>query len=292
MVGESGTSKSGAVYNYYLCQNHKRGGGCPQHALRQDVIEKKVFDVLLSLLDDKKLEEIAETVYQYYEKEKSAENKVTSITAELDAVKQSISHIIKAIEAGAYTPSFNDRLADLNTQQATLESALYEAQNEFSFNLTKDHFLYFLTRLRDGDISEPKVKKGLIKTFVNSVYYYEDDGKLVINVNCTENNEIITLEDINKAKREDSGAGVRLSSSPLHEKGRHMPSFLFLIPRSREPPVSCGRSLFPFGRKGRPARYCSVPRDNSLHPWRRSSRDCLSGCRRSRPGAAPSPRFP
>ena len=47
LVGDSGTSKTGATHYYYSCQSHKRRGGCRKKSLRKDILEDKVIAFLL-----------------------------------------------------------------------------------------------------------------------------------------------------------------------------------------------------------------------------------------------------
>ena len=221
MVGESGTSHTGAVHNYYSCQNHKKRRGCKQHAIRQDETEAAVLRALLELLNDNVLEEIADAAWQYYEQEHKTEDRVSAIAAELEKAEVATRNIVRAIEAGAYSDVLNDRLKELAEQKASLQDALELARQENELKLTKDHILFFLLRLRDGDVTDPLVQKRLIQTFVNSIFYYSDDGddgKLVVNVNCTGEEKTLTLKEM------QAQGPVRADSTMLHFLLPQMPS--------------------------------------------------------------------
>ena len=208
LLGESGRGKSGRVYNYYLCQLHKKGD-CKAHAIRKDLLENAVFDKLFSLLDDETLEEIAEAAFEYYSKEQGKTDKKDVIQARLKENEHELNNILDAIGKRGFSAALNDRLTKLEAQKAELEDALSAAEIENSLKLTKDHILFFLTQFRNGDPDAPDVRKGLIETFLNSVYVYED-GRIEINVNCTEEEKTVTLEDMEDEEApgpEDPGGG-------------------------------------------------------------------------------------
>lgn len=57
--------------------------------------------------------------------------------------------------------------------------------------INEEQILFFLHKLKTGDITKLAVRKALISTFVNAIYLYDDDNKknnkitLVLNVNET-----------------------------------------------------------------------------------------------------------
>ena len=60
--------------------------------------------------------------------------------------------------------------------------------------------LYYLSNITKGDRSDISYAQGLVDTFINSVYVYED--KVVICYNFTGDGSKITIEDIEKAMLE------------------------------------------------------------------------------------------
>ena len=63
---------------------------------------------------------------------------------------------------------------------------------------------------RDMDADDVEVRKTLIKTFVNSVYMYE--GKMTIAFNYSGDQNIVTIEDIEKAAGSEEFASDHSSS--------------------------------------------------------------------------------
>ncbi|MBR6873256.1 MAG: recombinase zinc beta ribbon domain-containing protein [Ruminococcus sp.] len=73
MVGESGTSRKGTVYNYYKCANVKKRLGCHRPSLRKDLAEKLVFQkVMEEMFTEDMIEMIADKVMEVQKQENSA----------------------------------------------------------------------------------------------------------------------------------------------------------------------------------------------------------------------------
>ena len=199
MVGECGTSRTGATYNYYICAGKKRERNCSKKAVRQDWIEKVVLQQIRRVLFDQEfLEFIAHKAYTYYLEEKKKLDQSAAIKAQLSSVESSIDNLIRAMEAGIFSASTKSRLDDLENQKAALTRTLAEIKlSEESFDLTEDRILFFLESMRGLDMDDVDSRKRLVKTFVNAVYLYDDKITLAFNfTDSCEKPEIIELADI------------------------------------------------------------------------------------------------
>lgn len=73
MNGESGTSKTGKVYNYYKCSSVKRHLGCDVKSIRQEDFEKVVLEKVVGyLLKEENIDKITEAVLQINKKENAS----------------------------------------------------------------------------------------------------------------------------------------------------------------------------------------------------------------------------
>ena len=199
MVGECGTSRTGATYNYYICAGKKRERNCSKKAVRQDWIEKVVLQQIRRVLFDQEfLEFIAHKAYTYYLEEKKKLDQSAAIKAQLSSVESSIDNLIRAMEAGIFSASTKSRLDDLENQKAALTRTLAEIKlSEESFDLTEDRILFFLESMRGLDMDDVDSRKRLVKAFVNAVYLYDDKITLAFNfTDSCEKPEIIELADI------------------------------------------------------------------------------------------------
>lgn len=202
MVGESGTGKAGKKYSYYSCLNRKHSNGCKKKPVRQDWIESVVLDEVQRILaDDALLEFIGEQTWQYYLKQDTDQEELTAMQAQLANVENSITNLVRAVEDGMPYDAVQNRIAELNDQQATLKNAIAEKKLTQGFKLTKDHITFFLEQFRKFDVTDRNCQKRLVSTFVNSIFLYED--KIKIAFNYSTDTDTTTLESIQKAVTPD-----------------------------------------------------------------------------------------
>ena len=88
---------------------------------------------------------------------------------QLSDVQASKRNIMKAIEAGIFTPSTKDRLLELEAQEEALNASIasHEIQKP---SLTRDQIIYWLYTFKDGNIHNEDFRLELTSTFINSVY--------------------------------------------------------------------------------------------------------------------------
>lgn len=214
MVGESGTSKTGAKYNYYLCVNHKRGNGCARKAIRQDRIEPYVLQKAQELImDDEVVAFIVDNVWDLYQKQDQQRDKMIAIQGQLKETENAINNLTRAIEAGMpLTEMTKNRLSELDAQRTALSSALAQIQLDGGFRLQKEHIQFFITQFRELDYSDPKCQQRLIDVFVNSIYVKDDE--LIINFNFSGGNATVKFTDFKAA--DDAGVfGCRALASTI-----------------------------------------------------------------------------
>lgn len=70
MVGESGTSKTGATYHYYKCASAKKRKGCDKKAVKKDWIENLVVQYIMKIVMDDELIETMPTEYWLYSRKR------------------------------------------------------------------------------------------------------------------------------------------------------------------------------------------------------------------------------
>ena len=212
MVGESGTSKTGAKHNYYLCISHKRGKSCARKAIRQDLIEPYILDKAQQLImDDEVMDYIVENVWAFYQQQDQRRDTVTALQAQLAEVEKAITNLTRAIEAGMpLTVTTKNRLSELDAQQTALNSALAQNQLDGGFRLQKEHIQFFLAQFRELDYTDRKCQQRLIDVFINSIYVKDD--KIVINFNFSGGNATLSFTDFKAA--DDAGVfGCRAFAS-------------------------------------------------------------------------------
>ena len=194
MVGVCGTSRHGTRHYYYECCN-KRKKLCNKKSVRKPWIENVVLDYIANLLKDKELLDfIAENTYQYYIEQNTETSYTKALRKALKDTEKSIANLVTAIEQGIFNEATKNRMDELEEQKSELEAALAASKLKQDLGLTKEKILYFLYRFADMDYTDLNCQKRLIKTFINSVFVYDD--KIVLTFNYSGDDRIVTLKEI------------------------------------------------------------------------------------------------
>lgn len=198
MIGESGTSKTGAKHNYYSCSKKKRFRECDKKSIRQAIVEELVINATVDLLkDDELLEFLIENTWQYYQAQDESQEELNALHRELEQTEKAVSNLITAIEAGILNDATKKRMAELEAQQKDLLAAIADREIAKGFHITREYVDFFFRQLRDRDYTDREVQKQLIATFVNSVFLYDDHLKL--NFNFSSDSRIISLSEAEAA---------------------------------------------------------------------------------------------
>ena len=101
---------------------------------------------------------------------------------------------------------------ELEEQKKDLRVALAAAKLKEDLGLKKEHIVFFLHQFAGMDYSDTDCQKQLIKTFLNSVFVYDD--KVVLTFNYSGDDRTITLHEI------DGGLGhsICIPSAVVHQK--------------------------------------------------------------------------
>ncbi len=211
MTGVCGTSKQRVKHHYYICSAKKKKL-CTKRAVRQDWIESLVLKHTINLVrNEDLLEYIAENTYQYFVAQNTDTSYTKSLQKALAETEKSIANLMRAIEAGIFNESTKVRMNELEEQKSELRLALAAAKLKEDLGLKKEHIVYFLHQFAEKDYTDVECQKRLIKTFLNSVFVYDD--KVVLTFNYSGDGRIMTLHEI------DGGLGhsIRIPSAIVHQ---------------------------------------------------------------------------
>ena len=213
MIGESGTSKTGAKHNYYICSKKKRFKQCDKKAVRQNDLEELVIKKALEVLqDDELLEFIIENTWNFYQAQDESREEIEALKSQLQQTENGIANLVRAVEAGIINEATKKRMDELSEQRKMLLASIAEREVASGFHITRDHIAYFLYKLRDLDYTQQESQKRLIQVFINSVYVFDDE--ITINFNYTNGNVTISLKDTERGK-EGKGFVHRASCSTI-----------------------------------------------------------------------------
>lgn len=199
MVGESGTSKTGAKHNYYICTAKKRKKTCDKKAVKQELIENLVLEATIELLqNDELLEFLVENTWQYYQSQDESQEELDLLNSQLEQTETAIANLIRAIEAGILNDATKKRMDELEAQKKDLITAIADREIANGFHITREYVDFFFREFRNKDYTDKECQKQLIATLVNSVFVYDDHLKL--HYNFSTDSRTITLPDIEKAE--------------------------------------------------------------------------------------------
>lgn len=227
MVGESGTGKSGRKFSYYSCIGRKQKHTCDKKPVRQAWIEDLVIRAAMGLLaDDELLDFIANSVWEYYQKQNKDDELGAALRTKLAEVEKATANIIKAIEAGIFNDATKKRMAELDAQRAEIEAELSGIELTRSLKISRDYVLFYLTDFRNGDTHSPAFQKRIVDTFINSVYVYDD--KVTVTFNYSSDSRTVTLAEVDSFGTEGEVFGYCAECSTITERVVLVPFFCLI----------------------------------------------------------------
>ena len=176
MNGECGTSKTGAIHNYYTCSSRKRRKGCDKKPLKKEWIEFVVAQDAMELLTDEVIEEMAEMAIAQSDQDLKENTRIPELIARQHEVEQAISNIAKAIEKGVASDTLLDRLNQLEKDKKDIIKQLSE-EEKYIYHIDRDQIIFWLSKFKDGDIKDEEFRRHIIDLMVNSVTVLDEpDG--------------------------------------------------------------------------------------------------------------------
>ena len=220
MVGESGKSRNGTIYYYYKCINAKHGHTCKRKAIKRDWLERAVVvETVTKVLTDEVIDRVADAIIAIQGQENPL---VPAIKEQIRVCDASLKNLLKAIEAGIFTPTTKERMEELERQKEDLNISLIRAQMAQPV-FTKEEIVKWISRFKYGSIHDKAYQREIIDTFLNSVYVYDD--RIVFTYNFRDYAETITLDEIEYAFCSD----VNDSPPPKHLNARAFRCFTFSL---------------------------------------------------------------
>lgn len=183
MIGVSGTSHTSAPHFYYTCKGRRDDhASCAKKNIRRDHIEFLIASALRdTMLTDQAICALAEATIAY-QHQQSPDNPLDPLKAQLADVERSLGNLMKAIEAGIFSDTTKERLAELESQKRELSAQISVATAEAENALTREEIIATLEMFRDGDIHDPAYQEAMIDTFLVAAYVYDDSVKIVFNL--------------------------------------------------------------------------------------------------------------
>lgn len=219
MVGMSGTSRSGALHCYYVCQSKIKEKSCKKKNVGKEWIEGKVIDSIRQyIMKDEVLDWLMDG-FKEFKKQLEAESSVTIAENELEEVNKAIKNLLAAMEQGIITSSTKERMIDLEKRKQSLEMEI-TLNKQALMDVDCDMIRFWLEEWRNGDYDSPAFQKQLIDIFLNAVYLYDDKLKIVFNYSDHNSEVAMSLEEIDEIEV-TADACVRIDAPMLHQMSRY-----------------------------------------------------------------------
>ena len=206
MTGISGTSRNGNLYSYYMCNAHHYDHTCDKKNVPRDDLEYSVALMVTEVLRDESVIDWLLSGYEKVVERIREESKVNQLQVQLEETNKILGNLMKAMEQGLFNDMAIQRMNELSDTKKDLEQAL-AMESEALRTYSLDKFRATLYAFRDGDLSDPEVVKGLIKTFVQSVFVYDDHIRLRFNYGEDKDGQLV---------KRGEGAIVREGSTMPH----------------------------------------------------------------------------
>ena len=202
MVGISGTSKYKKTYYYYSC-NEFRKKNCKKRNVRKELIEDLVVSKCFEMLTDDNIQKIAKEVIKV-NKTDNDNSAIKHLKSQMNKNKQQQENLLDSLSMcniDSIRQSIFDKIEKLKLAYSELEKEL-SIEKLKNTELTENDIIFFLNKLKNGDINDIKYRRTLINIFVKSVYLYEDKVTIIFNIdNLSVTVDSIILKKIDKKSK-------------------------------------------------------------------------------------------
>ncbi len=172
MHGESGLSRLGVKYYYYVCKHEGK-----RYSVSKDKLEQSVVRGIREMLEDHELcRKLAQRHVAWLEEEQNNAPAIEAALAEVEAISRQRDNIVSAIADGAPFDLFRDKLDKLNADLADAQRTADKLQQSSPAACEAD-ILEFFADLAAGALSDEKI----LSAFVGQVVYSEGQAVAVMN---------------------------------------------------------------------------------------------------------------
>jgi len=186
MVGYGGTGKKGKYYSYYK----EKTTTCKSLKVAKQEIEDKVIDVVLDTVmteDNQRI--IASEISTLCEKEQFNPNlkRLQRLVKELNTQKANLLESLKVGKASATAANYVFSEIDRIDKEISELEYNIAVEADKHYGLSEVDIMYFLSHLKKqcGDLGSIENRKLLVNALVNSVFVYDDDKKVTIIFNVS-----------------------------------------------------------------------------------------------------------
>ena len=211
MTGVSGTARDKSLRRYYKC-NGRTAKICNKKNIRKEVIEDFVAVKAKEQLTKENMLLIAKAVVELCNRERENET-YKGIIKEIRKLQKKQENLLDKLSEDDVDSTVSKLIIkrisenDAEIKNLELQKAVEESK---IIDITVPEILFFLDKMRTGDINDPFYKRTIINIFVNTVILYDDGtGLLVFNTQDTPLNvDMSEMKEAEKALKSGSFSGL------------------------------------------------------------------------------------
>ncbi len=215
LVGESGKSKTGAVYHYYACAAKKKLHTCKKKNERKQPLEFYIVERTMNyILTPERIETIADLLVEKYASEFNASG-AANLEKTISRLEKEINDAVDNLLSFTGNKIVQDKIAEkielLTAQKTDAENDLATVKIAMRHACTKDEYIKWLSSFRGGDPLSPEYQKRIIDTFVNAIYVFDDKLVTYYNVKTTDQ---VSFDEMQEDLTEEEKSSDLVDSAP------------------------------------------------------------------------------
>ena len=183
------------MWVYYSGQLYRQG--CKKKSEKKDFIEWYIVEQTVKyVLTAERRHYIAEKIVAQYNSNFSAEQ-VAELERRLVSIDIEINNCAEALinaRSAAVIDKINNKADSLQLQNEDTEIELAKLKIACDISLTVEEVELWLQSFCCGDLMDLDFRKKIIDVFINSIYLYDDDDKVVIYYNVKDSRQISYME--------------------------------------------------------------------------------------------------
>ncbi len=224
MVGESGTSKTGAIHYYYSCLSKRRKRAkCNLKSVQKQYLEDTVLQTVWQILTDAGIvRTIAETLLALHKNKSKSNITLKALESKRASALKASKNLITAIEQGIITEQTKVRMKELENEIAQLDVDIEQEKMHSYTYLTVPMIEKYLRMATFGDIKDMGIRKSIVNTYIREIIYYPDRIIITMNFTDTYDKHDITPESVTEIEKQSTSeaafqkdmSSYKLTSSP------------------------------------------------------------------------------
>ena len=215
VVGDSGKSRNGNVFYYYVCADRKKSQSCKKNNEKKDFLEWFVVEQTVEyVLAPHRIHHIAAAVVAQYDREFNHD----SVRALERRISRLDKDIAKYTDAALEMPRHSreklyEKIEDAGTMKDDLEVDLAKLRIANGIRFTEEEIVTWLMQFCKGDLFDMEFRKRIIDVFINSVIFYDD--KIVVFYNIKGGKQVSHIELIDAVEASEMETSEPESGSDI-----------------------------------------------------------------------------